>query len=156
MQWIAIEHRDLLAKRMRSRHHSYCRCNLSEVTLSSSDGPSGDDLRPPPRSKSGAQDSGGGGGGGNRSFCDIVERTRVNSVDRSVLSTLRQGDLLAVVYNPGPPKRLLVTTSAGLVLGSITAPSLPTIIECIINGKSYVAEILLIQGGICEVEIRLQ
>lgn len=124
--------------------------------MSSDGGSASDDLRPAP-SRSGARAADGGGSGrGGGSFCDIVERTRVNSVDRTALATLRRGDMLSVIYDAGPPKRLLVRTSSGLTLGSITAPSLPSLIQCIIDGNAYLAEILLIQGGICEVEIRRQ
>lgn len=120
--------------------------------MSSDGGSASDDLRPPRPRSGGGGASGGNAGGG--SFCDIVERTRVNSVIRTVLVTLRHGDLLSIVYDAGPPKRLVLQTTSGMRLGSITSPSLPGLIQCILAGNTYVAEILLIQGGICEVEIR--
>jgi hypothetical protein len=88
--------------------------------------------------------------------CNIVETTNLNSVDRTVLATLRIGDVLSVVFLPGPPQRL-VAQSAGRIAGSITSPSMPQIIQCITQGgHSYEAEIVSIRGALCRVEVRTQ
>lgn len=125
--------------------------------MSGGGGGGGGDWRPiptpiAPKKPSGGGD--GGGGGGNESDpCDIVEITNLNSVDATVLATLALGAVLDVVYVAGPPARLLAQSS-GATLGSITSPHMPQLVQCITQGHAYEAEILLIRGGICQVEIR--
>jgi hypothetical protein len=76
-------------------------------------------------------------------------------VNPAVLGTLRVGDLLSIVYQSGPPARLLAETSTGTTAGSITSPSMAQIILCITRGgHAYEAEVVAIRGGICQVEIR--
>lgn len=96
---------------------------------------------------------GGGGGGGQPDPCEIVEITALNSVNRTVLATLRVGDVLDVVFQAGPPQQLLAQTR-GQTVGSITSPSMPQIIQCIRAGHAYEAEIKSIRGAICQVEVR--
>lgn len=98
--------------------------------------------------------SGTGDGGGDPDPCDISETTNLNSVNSTILATLRIGDVLAVVYQPGPPARLLAVTSGGAAVGSITSPSMAQIILCITRGgHSYQAEVIAIRGGLCQVQI---
>jgi hypothetical protein len=78
----------------------------------------------------------------------------VNSPDRTVLATVRVGDALDVHYEQGPPKQLLVRTANGAILGSLTSPSLPQIIQCSAQGYQYAAVITGIQGGMCNVQIQ--
>jgi hypothetical protein len=116
------------------------------------DGPA----RPAPKTvkpKTGKGSEGGGTGSG-AGACNIVERTKINSPDRTVRATLRDNDILDVVYDPGPPKRLLARTSGGSTLGSITSPSMPQIIQCIISGYQYEAVVLTLSGGLVEVQVQ--
>lgn len=116
----------------------------------SSSGPD-DDPRPPAPAKP----KGGGGGGGDPSDnCDIRERTRLNSPDRTVLSTLRVGDVLKLRLENGPPVVLLALDPRGRPAGSITSPMLPQIVRCIRLGRTYEAEIQVINGAVCEIQIR--
>lgn len=86
--------------------------------------------------------------------CDITEYTRLNSPDRSVISTLSLGDVLNVDYKEGPPRQLLATTKAGQTAGSITSTKSAQIIRCIAReGRSYTATVRNLAGGSCEVEI---
>lgn len=96
----------------------------------------------------------GDGGGGEPDLCDISERTNLNSVDRSVLATVAAGSVLLVQYDQGPPRRLLAVTGNGAIVGSITSPSMPQVIQCMQAGRSYEAIVLSIHGGICQVEVR--
>lgn len=113
----------------------------------------------PPTKRAG---SGGTGGGGPDDGglppddpCAITERATLNSPNRTVLGTLRAGDLLDVAYQPGPPRLLVAQTAAGLVAGSITSPSMLRIIQCISqHNRQYVVEVLSIRGAVCEVQIR--
>jgi hypothetical protein len=110
-----------------------------------------DDPRPSMPSKP----KGGGGGGGDPSDdCNIREQTRLNSPDRTVLATLRVGDILKLQLENGPPVMLVALDSRGRPAGSITSPMLPQIVQCIRQGKTYEAEIQALNGAICEVQIR--
>ena len=98
----------------------------------------------------------GDGGGGNvpPDPCNITEVTNLNSVNRTVIAGLRPGDRLDVVFQAGPPQRLVAQTTAGVVAGSITSPSMLQIIQCIQAGTSYVAEVLSVRGAQCQVRIQ--
>jgi len=74
--------------------------------------------RPAPRPTPGGG-GGGGGAGGRDNPCNIVEITNLNSVDPAVVAGLRPNDSLTVVYQPGPPQRLVAATAAGTTAGSI-------------------------------------
>jgi len=123
----------------------------------SSGGPEDDGpVRPAPKAvkpKTGKSSEGGGTGAGSGA-CNIIERTKINSPDPTVRATLRQNDVLDVAYEPGPPKRLLARTSAGSTLGSITSPSMPQLIQCIISGYEYEAVVLTLSGGMVEVQVQ--
>ena len=127
-------------------------------------GPSGggrggnDDWRPKPQEvperplpATGGQ---GSGAAAAEDPCNIVERTALNSPNSTVISTLRVGDMLTVVYQTGPPQRLVAEQSPGVIAGSITSRSMLSIIQCIQRGYAYVAEVLSIRGAICEVVVR--
>ena len=129
----------------------------------SGSGPRGDDWRPEPKSpatperkgKDGTDGGTGDGGGGEPDPCAIVEATNLNSVDRSVLATVRAGDVLQVVFLVGPPRRLIAQTSAGGVVGSITSPSMLQLIVCITqSGRQYQATVLSIRGALVQVEVK--
>jgi hypothetical protein len=115
-----------------------------------SSGGSDDDPRPPASKPKG----GGGGSGGPDDDCAIHERTRLNSPDRTVLVTLRVTDILRLELDNGPPIRLLAVDARGRPVGSITSPKSPQIVACIRRGRSYEADILAINGAICEIDIR--
>jgi hypothetical protein len=99
--------------------------------------------------------SDGDQGGGQPDVCNISEVTNLNSVDPKALITIGVGTVLQVRYAPGPPMRLLAETGQGSTVGSITSPSMPQLIQCIQAGRSYVAEVQALRGGICRVEVRL-
>jgi hypothetical protein len=115
---------------------------------------------PIPQTKRGGSGKTGGGGGDDGGMppedpCAIFEKATLNSPNRTVLGTLRAGDLLDVVYLPGPPRLLVAQSPTGSVAGSITSPSMLRIIQCISQrNRAYVAEVLSIRGAVCEVQIR--
>lgn len=86
--------------------------------------------------------------------CAILEITLLNSVNAAVLASVKPGDLLMVVYQPGPPQLLLAQTQAGLTVGSITSPSMARLILCIQKGYKYEAQVLGIRGGVCQVRVQ--
>jgi hypothetical protein len=111
-------------------------------------------VRPPAKQIKPKKGKGSGGGATGADTCNIVERTKVNSPDPTVRATLRQNDILDVVYDAGPPKRLLARTTSGSTLGSITSPSMPQLIQCILSGYRYEAVVLAISGGMIEVQVQ--
>ena len=119
-------------------------------------GGSGDAWRPEPKPVTRKSDGVQQGGGGASAFgaCDVVENTTLNSPNRTVIATLRQGDVLDVDLDSGPPQRLLAATRAGATAGSITSPSMLQIITCIKAGHAYIAEVLTIRGAVCQIQIR--
>jgi hypothetical protein len=123
--------------------------------MSGSGSSGGGSWRPEPKPGQQVGSAEGGGGREAPDPCAIVEVTNLNSVDATVLRGVRLGDRLNVVYRTGPPIRLLAETPTGEVLGSITSPSMAQIIQCIgQRGRRYIAEVRVIRGGICEVEVR--
>lgn len=124
--------------------------------MSGGSGGGGGEWRPPatPTPKSGA-DKDGGGGKPPKDPCNIIETTTLNSPVAAVIATLRAGDLLAVVFQPGPPQRLVAEQSPGVIAGSITSPSMLQIIQCIRNeGVEYQAEVISVKGAICQIRIQ--
>lgn len=124
--------------------------------MSGSGGGSGD-WRPEPKApvpdiKAG---NGLGGGGVAGDPCVINEVTSLNSVSQAALHNVGLGTLLNVVFVVGPPQRLVAQDNTGQIVGSITSRSMLQMIECIQSGRQYVAEVLGIQGGSCQVRVRL-
>lgn len=93
-------------------------------------------------------------GGGGEDRCAIVERTILNSPVAAVIANLAAGDMLDISLDMGPPRRVIATNQQGAVAGAITSPRLVDIIECLQGGYVYLAEVLSVQGGRVEIEIR--
>lgn len=96
---------------------------------------------------------GGGGAGGGSDPCAIRETTVLNSPNRSVVSTLRVGDVLEVVVPTGNVVRLVARTSGGAIAGSITSGAMNQIIRCIQVGRTYEARVQSVSGGQVRVEV---
>jgi hypothetical protein len=126
--------------------------------MSGGGGGGSDTWRPEPKPGPRPKGKGGNGGGGiPPDPCNITETTTLNSPNRTIVASLRAGDTLAVVFQAGPPQRLVAEQSPGVVAGSITSPSMLQIIQCITQGgHAYVAEVLSIRGAICQVRVRPQ
>lgn len=124
-----------------------------------SGGGGGGEWRPEPKEPK-SRPKGSGKGGGSSSPppdpCNITEITSLNSVNCTVVASLRQGDRLAVVFQAGPPRQLIAQTATGAIAGSITSPSMLQIIQCIQTGVAYVAEVLSVRGAQCQVQIQPQ
>lgn len=85
--------------------------------------------------------------------CNVSEVTTLNSVNRNAVAGLRANDRLAVVFQAGPPQRLVAQTGGGVIAGSITSPSMLQIIQCIQAGYNYDAVVLSVRGAQCQVRI---
>lgn len=107
------------------------------------------------------------GGGGGRSYvgsgdgspdeCGSLHiETPLNSPNPQVLKILRKDDNLdvEVEVNAKGIKTLIAKHSSGQIAGSLTPPSLLTIISCIGKGYEYVATVLEAGlGGVVRVRI---
>jgi len=121
----------------------------------SGSGGGGGEWRPEPKAPASVPKGGEDGGDVSGDPCVINEVTSLNSVSPAALRSVRVGGLLKVVFVIGPPQRLVVQDGTGQIVGSITSRSMLQIIECIQSGRQYVAEVLGIQGGSCQVRVRL-
>lgn len=105
--------------------------------------------------------SGHGGGGGyptinrptdNDSCENLVLITNVASPRADVLSSLNIGDILdvTIVSDQGPIQFLDVD---GNIVGNLVSREQVRLLQCIIGGTSFVAEILQLDKGQCNVKI---
>lgn len=93
----------------------------------------------------------GQNGGESRDPCDIIEVTTLNSPNRTVVTTLRDGDVLAIELRD---ERRLLAMHGNRVAGSVTSTSHPRILQCMQRGSEYVAIVLSVRGGACDVRIQ--
>jgi len=101
---------------------------------------------------------GAGFGTPSTDVCGSLDiETNLNSPVRNVVQGLKRGDELEVVLHEEPPGRtvLVAKVSSGRIAGSLTPPSLDTIVNCIENGFQYVAVVLAdVDGGVIRVRVR--
>jgi hypothetical protein len=101
----------------------------------------------------------GHGGGGERPPVNsidcraIVIKTSIVSPDPDVLATLNESDDLKIVLHSatGP---LMALTDNNQVLGAVFTNSPTMLIQCINEGTDYIATILNIDGGECQILIK--
>lgn len=101
---------------------------------------------------------GGGGVGPNDSqpSCESLrERTTLNSVNPTALTSLKVSEILTIAAQ-SPTGPLAAMRQSGVILGAITSPSAARILECIQDGHVYVAEVISINGGQIVVLVRHQ
>ena len=102
---------------------------------------------------------GGGAGGGGESSPDcgsLIVETTLNSPVSAVVALLKKGDTLTVEIQVGAGGvNSLVAKHGGQIAGSLTPPSLITILNCIQSGFQYVAIVLNdVTGGVVRVRIQ--
>lgn len=111
----------------------------------------------------GGGDGGGGGGGGGDVGGDgvidcanlFIRSTTLASPDAAVLRTLRVGNELDLrADEPRGPLLAVTRTRPPRTAGSITSARLARLLQCIADGYHYVAIVLRVEGGICDVEVR--
>ena len=97
--------------------------------------------------------SGSGSGGGRLLKCPNIKFTAVlNSPQANILSTLKLGDILTVSIHSGSSISVVVSNKSGIA-GSITGQYLSDLISCMQNGYDYVAKVVSVNGGKCDVEV---
>ncbi|MYI75501.1 MAG: hypothetical protein F4057_09360 [Acidobacteria bacterium] len=92
-------------------------------------------------------------GGDSGDLCDITEDTTLNSPDRTVLATLRDGDELVIELHGG---RRLLAKRRDRIAGSVTSARHANILQCMQQGREYKAVELSVKGGACRVRIQLK
>lgn len=98
-----------------------------------------------------AGDDGNGASGANK--CAITEKTILASPVPAIIATLKVGEILSVELETTPRARVVIKR-LGQTAGALTSARLVDIIECLRNSFSYEAEVLSINGGRIEIEIR--
>jgi len=97
--------------------------------------------------------SGGGGGGGSISneeiTCENLKfEAQVASPNPAVVSTLTVNEVLTVTVAAGSgTQEVQVYTAAGHLVGGLLANRVSRLRECILNGTSYTAKVIMINGG---------
>lgn len=109
---------------------------------------------------SGRGDGGDGGGAGGfpeASSIDCAQlqiRTRLSSPQPDQVEQLGVGDLLDIQLDEPPRLRVIVTTADGDVAGTITGGQLGQLIRCLQDGHTFEGEVLTVDGGDVELDIR--
>lgn len=103
----------------------------------------------------GAPKSGGGGtGGGGDDPCAIVQTAPINSPNPAAVAGLSVGDRLDVFLTGTAPRHILkVQTLVGVTVGSLTHRGHLALINCILAGNSYQAEVIQMTGGAVVVRV---
>lgn len=103
----------------------------------------------------GSPKSGGGGGGSEGDDpCAIVQTAPINSPNPAAVASLSVGDILDVVLTGTAPHHVLrVQTLAGATVGSLTHRGHLALINCILAGNSYRAEVIQKTGGAVVVRV---
>ena len=100
----------------------------------------------------------GTGGQSSPNICSALDiETILNSPDEAVVKHLKRGEELAVDMEKTQTQGtiLVAKDGHGKVAGSLTPPSLITIINCMGGGYKYVAVVLDdVKGGLIRVRIR--
>jgi hypothetical protein len=91
-------------------------------------------------------------GATQKNCADIVLRTQLASPDPEVIEELGIGDILNIRLSSatGP---LQAVTIDGIVAGAILSSNPALLINCINEGYEYIAKVLSVNGGDCQVSI---
>jgi hypothetical protein len=86
---------------------------------------------------------------------DFTDKTTLNSPKATVISKLKEGDVLRVDLQPirAGGATVVAITPGDQVAGAITSTKSPQLIKCIEKGHKYQALVVEIDGGRCTVEI---
>lgn len=101
----------------------------------------------------GAPGSGAGGGEGDDP-CAIVQTAPINSPNPAAVASVAVGDTLDVVLTGTAPRHVLrVQTPTGVAVGSLTHRGHLALINCILAGNNYRAEVIQKTGGAVVVRV---
>ena len=106
------------------------------------------------RSSSGHARS-GSGKAKSKDVCDISREVALQATNPAVISKLKKGDeLLVRVLNAGSQASVVCENAEGRRAGSVVYAGVKTLIDCIEQGNNYIATVLTVDGGYCQVRIR--
>lgn len=101
--------------------------------------------------------SGGGGGGGGSSYPSPCESLRfdaqLTSPQAAVVSTLKVGEVLMIALANLKGQTVVQVLRSGQVAGGLTGPDAGRLRECLEDGHSYEATVLIVNGG--QVRVRV-
>lgn len=108
---------------------------------------------------SGSGGGGGGGGGGDgepgTDCASLSFQTVLNSPNPQVLPSCKPGDVLALRQpNPAGGPVEAVDAATGLVAGTVTGGRLASLLACMARGEQYIARVISVSNGRCQVEVR--
>jgi hypothetical protein len=97
---------------------------------------------------------GGRGGSDTSSNCASLDQTvTLNSPNASVIKTLTAGDRLNIELQGSS---VVALTQSGAIAGSITFAGIASLKRCLQKGHAYIATVIQVIKGNCEVRIRPQ
>lgn len=103
----------------------------------------------------GGYSSGMYGGGQNFNCDNYFESVHLSSPNPGVIDSLIVGSVLEVVLSEEEElPSLHAKTKEGEVAGSLIPPSMAKLVQCILDGHSYIANVYEIDGAVVNVEIR--
>ena len=85
---------------------------------------------------------------GNISF-----RAVINSPQPAVIAILQPGAILQVKHQTLPTNAVIVEY-AGQLVGALTGTKINQLINCLLDGFSFEAEVVEVRGGTCIVDVR--
>jgi hypothetical protein len=80
-------------------------------------------------------------------------RSAVNSPQPALLANLKVGSVLKVKLQTSPQTAVIVEHKTKTV-GALTGPKVARLIDCLLNGYTFEADVLSVAGGECQVEVR--
>ena len=86
----------------------------------------------------------------------LSQQTTLNSPVKAVLSQVKKGTVLEVSVNKTGKAVTIEALLNGQVAGTITSSIIQRLAECMEKGYQYVAEVVDVQGGACQVQIRVK
>ncbi|GHC52367.1 hypothetical protein GCM10007315_13550 [Gemmobacter tilapiae] len=91
----------------------------------------------------------------NGAKCKIVFEAKIFGPVPDLVAQLTTGDHLRLHYNQGPPPRIELRNNENEQVGSLVGKKvLVQVIECMLNGVAYVAEVLTISGSTITIQVR--
>jgi hypothetical protein len=110
--------------------------------------------KPKPRETPDPSGEGIGGGGGGNDPCDLVKELTLQA-PREVLTQCTLGEVLDVTDRTSGEVRVAVCLrrSTGALVGTLPADATQQLLVCMTTGYSYQAEIIVLDGGHCDVRV---
>jgi hypothetical protein len=99
---------------------------------------------------SGQGDSQPVAGEGDTTDCRLDFRTHLTNPSPEAVAKIRPGTVLMLALDPGPA---IVCQYEGERVGSLTT-RVPTLLRCLREGNTYSANVLSVDGGSVEVNVR--